>query len=390
MAKKIITFTQARIKELPASDSARTEYWDTEITKLCCRVSKTGNKSFSVNKWDNANQRAQRVTLGRYPDINVSTARKLALSALSDLSAGINPTAQKKKKQKEQTTLLEVLELYLANRDLKSSTVKDYRYKLKLGFEDWSDKAASSITEDMVLKRHKQTSENKGKRTASNTFRVLKLVLNYAVAINIIESNPEGILGKARMRHKDQRKDRVIPSDRLGGWLDAVESIDNEKAKVYLLMLIYMGCRSTETRTLEWSHLDLKKKNLTLYETKNGTNHTLPIPKILLPRIRQLKTQESGRWLFPNTEGTAPMSVPNKQIKIIVNKSKVEFSPHDCRRTFATIAEAVGLPLSIIKKLLNHSTDNDVTGGYIRTETHTLLDAIERIADFISEQRIIG
>jgi integrase len=60
------------------------------------------------------------------------------------------------------------------------------------------------------------------------------------------------------------------------------------------------------------------------------------------------------------------------------------FSPHDCRRTFATIAEAVGLSTTIIKRLLNHVTDNDVTGGYIRTELDTLRDSINRIGDFIT------
>ena len=77
------------------------------------------------------------------------------------------------------------------------------------------------------------------------------------------------------------------------------------------------------------------------------------------------------------------MVVPTKPIKAVIKTSGVEFSSHDCRRTFATIAEAVNLPLTMIKRLMNHVTTNDVTGGYIVTEEETLREAINKVADYI-------
>jgi len=50
MAKKIITFTQDRIKNLPTPETGRVDYYDTKTPKLTCRVSSTGNKSFVVLK----------------------------------------------------------------------------------------------------------------------------------------------------------------------------------------------------------------------------------------------------------------------------------------------------------------------------------------------------
>jgi integrase len=64
--------------------------------------------------------------------------------------------------------------------------------------------------------------------------------------------------------------------------------------------------------------------------------------------------------------------------------TEIEFSSHDLRRTFATIGEAVGIPLSMIKRLMNHATGDDVTAGYIQTETDTLRDAINKIGSFIN------
>jgi len=78
------------------------------------------------------------------------------------------------------------------------------------------------------------------------------------------------------------------------------------------------------------------------------------------------------------------MQHPREPMKLVTKASGVEFSPHDCRRTFATIAEAVNLPLTMIKRLMNHVTTNDVTGGYIVTEEETLRAAINKIASYIT------
>lgn len=386
MAKKIINFTQARIRDLPLPDKGRDEYYDKEKPKLMCRVSSSGHKAFYVVKW--ANGKTQRVTIGSADEVTVHYARKQTDTILTSLSSGIDLTAQKKKEQLGKTPLGNVLELYLADRQLKPLTIKDYRYKLKLGFGDWLKKPINSISESMVLARHKKISKT-GKTTANTTMRVLRLTLNYANAVGMIDNNPTKILSKARLWHKNERRDRVIPSDKLKEWHDAVTALNNEKAKVYFLMILYMGLRSKEALTLEWAHINLKHKNITVYDTKNGTDHKLAIPTPLLPYIKNLYsiTGES-KWAFSQkpkgkNEHDKPMVVPTKPIKSITKACGVEFSSHDCRRTFATIAEAVNLPLTMIKRLMNHVTTNDVTGGYIVTEEETLKEAINKIAAYI-------
>lgn len=383
---KKIQFTQARIKNLPTPENGRVDYYDLKVPKLTCRVSSTGNKSFVVLKWNGSIM--QRVTVGKFPDVTVIEAQQKAQAILTVINSGIDPIAEKRKHEAEQTKLVDVLELYLSDRDLKPYTVKDYRYKLKLGFSDWLNKPVSSITEDMVLKRHKQITQT-GKTTANTTMRVLRLTMNYAVAVGMIEANPTSILSKARLWHKNNRKVRVIPSDHLQAWHEAVEALSNQRAKVYLLMALYMGFRSSELLTLEWSHVDLKSKKIMLLDTKNGTNHSLPIPTPLLEQIKILKGHTGKHeWVFAGNKPDRPMAVPAKPIKAVRKASGVEFSPHDCRRTFATIAEAVNLPMSMIKRLMNHVTTNDVTGGYIVTEEETLREAINKVADYI-QARVI-
>jgi len=383
MSKKF-NFTQSRVRELGSPESGRLDYQDTEVSKLVCRVSHTGNKSFLVTK--RVDGKLKNVTIGKFPDVSVTEARKKAQVILTELNSGIDPTAVKRKKGLAATSLVDVLELYLEDRDLKPYTVADYRYKLKLAFQDWLTKPVNSITEDMILKRHKLISQT-GKTTANNTMRVLRLTLNYALAVGMIESNPASILSKARLWHKNNRKDRVIPSNQLQAWHGAVDALPNQRAKVYLLMALYMGFRSSELLTLEWSHVDIKGQSITLYDTKNGTNHSLPIPLVLMPHIKMLRDLTGAyRWVFSGDKPDRPMAIPAKPMKMVTKISGVEFSPHDCRRTFATISEAVNLPMSMIKRLMNHVTTNDVTGGYIVTEEETLRQAINKIADYIQSR----
>ena len=381
MAKKILHFTQARIKALPIPDTGRVDYYDDEQKRLSCRVSSTGNKSYYVVKW--ADSKAYRVALAKISDMTVTTARKKAAATVLEMNSGIDPIKVKRKQSIEKTNLGDVLDQYLAGRDLQPLTVKDYQYKLKRGFSDWLKKPINNITEDMILKRHKLLTET-GKTTANTAMRVLRLTLNYANAVGMIESNPASILSKARLWHKNQRKDRVIPLEHLKAWHEAVEGLTNQKAKVYLLIALYMGFRSNELLTLQWSDVDMKGQSIELKDTKNGSNHQLPIPYAVMPYLNALHELTGGsKWVFASDDIAKHMTTPIKPIRAVTASCGVTFSPHDCRRTFATIAEAVSLPMSMIKRMMNHSTTNDVTGGYIVTENETLRQAINKVASYI-------
>ena len=96
MAEKI-NFTQQRIDKLPIPEDKRIDYHDANCPKLTCRVSSTGVKSFVLLKWNGKTM--QRITLGRFPDVTVAQARKLATDALSTMAEGINPIDQKRKEK---------------------------------------------------------------------------------------------------------------------------------------------------------------------------------------------------------------------------------------------------------------------------------------------------
>jgi hypothetical protein len=74
-----------------------------------------------------------------------------------------------------------------------------------------------------------------------------------------------------------------------------------------------------------------------------------------------------GRYVFPGGNADGVMDIPRKPIAQICKKTGVTFSSYDLKRTFLTIDESAMIPFSLLKALANHTTDGDVTGGYIKS-----------------------
>jgi len=56
---------------------------------------------------------------------------------------------------------------------------------------------------------------------------------------------------------------------------------------------------------------------------------------------------------------------PQVHIQRVIRDSNVQFTLHDLRRTFITIAESLDIFAYAIKRLVNHKISGDVTAGYI-------------------------
>ena len=380
--EKRFKFTQQRIAALESPlDKDRIDYHDTSTPKLTCRVSRTGIKSFVLLKWNG--KTTQRVTLGRFPDISVSSAQKLATKALLDIANGIDPTEEKRKQRYRAITLNKLLETYLKDKtDLRPASISDYTKKLNQGFSDWLNKPINEITREKV--KAKRNSFTGGR---DNKMRVLRLLMTYAhKTLKAIDENPVDILTEGKLWAKSTRKSRMIPSDYLKGWYQAVLDLDNEKAKVYLLLLIHTGLRDQDVRYLEWKDIDFKNDCFLARDTKNHTDFTAYIAPQIKPYLRSLQSLTGkNNYLFPGNTKDGVMGIPRKPISQVAKQSGIEFSSHDLKRTFLTIGEANMIPFSLLKALANHKTDNDVTGGYINPETKTLKSATFKIADYIQQ-----
>src|SRR5438045_965478 len=207
----------------------------------------------------------------------------------------------------------------------------------------------------------------------------------------IIPDNPVRRLSAKRLWNRVERRTRYIEPEQLCDWWNAVHSLKNkpqypsrEALRDYLLLLLFTGLRRNEALCLRWENVDLQRGTVCAIDTKNRSNHVLPMGRHLWDVMRYRRSASDSDWVFANPLTRKRITDPHRQIVNVVEKSGVPFSPHDLRRTFASIVSRLGDHLSYYttKRLLNHRT-SDVTQGYIQFDLEQLRSAMQAVEDFV-------
>ena len=338
----------------------------------------------------------RRMTLGRYGELTVEQARKRAQHVLGQVAIGIDPVAERHKAQLRGITLAEAYRDFLhARKALKPSTRRVYDQAMHTVLKDWLSQPLPAITRRRVAERHREIGEQRGEQFANGTLRVLRAVLNFAIATYrddedraILLENPVVVLSQTRAWYRTERRQTVIKVHQLRDWYRAVESLRtggvNEPADVvadYLVFLLFTGLRAREAATLPWSQIDLLAKSYGLPDPKNRVPITLPLSDVLCELLIRRQQQAINEYVFPGRYGA--FVEPKRQVQHVREHSGVLFTLHDLRRTFITIAESLDTAPYAIKRLVNHKIHNDVTAGYIISDVERLRGPLQTIADFL-------
>ena len=159
--------------------------------------------------------------------------------------------------------------------------------------------------------------------------------------------------------------------------------LENEGLRDYFMLVILTGLRRQEAASLRWDQVDLKAKTLRIADTKNNEPHTLPLSTHLRKLLQTRKESASSPFVFPAPSASGHIMESRKQIDKVIASSGIQFTVHDLRRTFITIAESLDIPAYALKRLLNHKMHNDVTAGYIVSDVERLRSPMQKITDYI-------
>jgi len=386
--------TQSFVDQVPlpppkeGGKTNQTFYRDSATPGFGLRVTSGGTKSFIVEK--RIQGKVKRVTLGKYGNLTVEQGRDAAMRFLSEVATGKNPIAEKKNLRIRNATLLEAFEDYLASRkDLKPSTINDYRRSINGPFLMWQTKRLTEITKDMVQLRHASLGK-RSKARANNAMRVLRAVFNHAIAkyednygYQVALSNPVDRLSQTHAWYKVNRRQTLIKPHELPDWFAASRQLNNETTRHYLYLLLFTGLRRSQASGLKWEDVDFKDKTLTINETKNHQLHVLPLSDFLYELLKKRHADKDSPYVFPSDSERGYLVEPRTAVKRVSELSGITFTLHDLRRTFIAIAENLDIPGYALKQLLNHKEPNDVTVDYIASNVDRLREPMQQITDFI-------
>lgn len=372
------------IDKLPFTESGQCFYRDVELTGFGVCVG-TSAKTFFVEA--RLHQKNIRQTLGRHPLMGLDEARSIAMHRLSALMRGENPVqAAKLKRAKEMTVEQGFTAVFEAKPNLVAVTKAGYARTLRLYMPDWGKLPLREITREMVLAKFRKISSEHGAITANNSFRHLRAIYNFVSSVHDeFPANPVQVLSRTRSWAPERRRRTLVAAHQLPVWWQAVMS-ECPDARDFLLVALFSGMRRNEIAKLKWEYIDFAARTLEIPITKNGDPLLLPLSGFLvnlLSRRRELVGQ--SEWVFPGSGVSGHIVETKSFLRRVVGISGVKFTLHDMRRTYISIAESLDISSYALKKLLNHRSNDDMTGSYIIVSVERLRQPVERVAQRILE-----
>lgn len=359
-----LRFTKRAIDALPHPEKGQVLYRDEMLRGFGLRAGAQSKVYFAEGQVQN---RTRRVTIGRADVIGVDAARKRALCILSDMATGVDPNAEKRRAAQESVTLGQAFNGFFSTRTaIAASTRESYQRTINLYLKDWRRTPITSITRQMILKRHQRIAKANGEVTANNVMRHFRSIFNVtAAAHDEFPPNPVNILTQARAWYPERRRRSAVAAHDLRAWWWAVIE-EPDYSRDFLLIALFTGMRRNEIAALRWEQIDLTERALHIPKTKNGDPLDLPLSDYLVTLLRERRDQAGASpWVFPGTGRKGHIVETKKFTARVTERSGVKFTLHDLRRTFITIAESLDIPHYALKRLLNHRLSGDVTAGYI-------------------------
>ncbi len=347
---------------------------------------KRGDIHFKVCDWE--------------PGLSPEQIRKHALKVASQVIAGVDPNKMKKAAKPDGVLLGDAFDRYISTRTkghkaIKKSTAEQYRFSYKTDLEPWAARPLNKITGDDVEKLHMERSKTSPSR-ANVATRLLGRIFRFAMEVYrdehgmpILTYNPADRVSTLKLHNKIPKRSGHIPKDKLKDWFESVNAIDprggNDAARDLLIFTLMTGLRRNEAARLEWGRVDLDEKSFSILENKAGRPFKLPLSDYLYQMLaRRKKTAGRRSYVFPAGNKAGYLTDWRHWTRQIGGEMGLSFTPHDLRRTFATVAESLDISPYTIKALVNHSLpSDDVTGGYIQIDVERLRGPMQRITDYL-------
>lgn len=397
--------TKTSVAKLVPTEGKQVLVWDTEVRGFGVRVSPGGAKTYIMQRRIGTTTR--RVTIGRADDMSAEDARKRALKLAAQFADGVDPVQAAKRNKARAQTLREAFKGYMdapkkkgegKGAAKKARTVRDIE-KMMRRFADWLDKPVTEINGKMVKDRHAKIAATSPAQ-ANLAMRYLRAALNHVMADcddddPILKSNPVDRLNKLNQWSEVKPKKRHLDDDHMAAWLDVVQTglvglKQDAECRDALLFMLLTGARLAEAlgnpqdgyAPLRWNDVDLVKRTVTFRDTKNRTDHELPLSSQLVDMLTSRKLVAGREYVFSDKAGNVPLELRGAYARI-EKATGLHVTAHDLRRTFTTVASRIDISAYKLKRLTNHISGGDVTADYVQVTVDDLRDAMQRISDYI-------
>jgi site-specific recombinase XerD len=249
---------------------------------------------------------------------------------------------------------------------LRCSELKEVEQVTKISVEKW-----------IIWGR---TVRNWSPKTAKGAIVSINVFLNWSVEQNIILENPAKKIPKPKLSKKIPKHLSLEQAEKLLLWVQQINyryDYEKNRAVAMIAMFMYSGIRFQELRSLTLADVDFVNKVITINGGKGDKDRMIPLAFTLQGYLKpylleRTKTNPYSIYFFVSRD--APGKISEKALRRVVTKiretSKIFFTPHMLRHTFATLMLEGGCDVFALSKMLGHSDIKTTTIYLTATVKH--------------------
>lgn len=241
-------------------------------------------------------------------------------------------------------------------------------------------------------------------RTANVLLQTMKQCLRFALVRELIDRNPLDTIARRDAGGAEAARQRVLSAAEIKTLATSLPAANLDPRSVCATWLILAtAVRIGEAMMARWEHVDLEARLWLLPETKNQRPHSVHLSDFAVRQLKEIRRlqderqrrrvrrerlapgSEPSNWVFSNRseDGHVDIRTFGKQLadrqrtpdRVIKNRSAAasalslpggRWTPHDLRRTAATMMAELGVSGDVIDECLNHQIESRVRRTYVR------------------------
>lgn len=326
-----------------------------------------GEKSFRYKY--RLNGRPEKVTIGAYPSMSLSAARKWHAVMLDQVNLGESPALAKRVARLQTASGLNQLDSFgnLSEKWIEKilkpankNSRQDETYVRRDILPNLGKRAPNEITtsdvwgcvDSVVARGHGQA--------ARRVRSVLKRIFDYAISRGLVQHNPANAVRPAHVAMTKSRS-RVLTIQEIPDWLLAIETSSIAKqTKLALRFLLLVPARKGELIGARWSEVNFVENTWDIpgYASKNGIPLKHHLPSRSMAVLRELKVLAmNSEWILPSSRGLGKAHIASSTMNSALRGIKglpVGMVIHDLRRTVRTYLSELGIAPNVAELCLNH------------------------------------
>nr|CAA6802549.1 MAG: Integrase family protein [uncultured Thiotrichaceae bacterium] len=353
---------------------------------LSCDVLPTGSKVWRYSYRFNTKQKT--FTIGNYPGVSLSDARKQRDAAKDKVKAGIDPSLEKQTLRHTSTeTSFHAIaeEWYTSNVGGWSEgySARVYSYLKRDVYPVLGRMEISSITAPTIIMIVKTVADGRGAVSASKRVKsYIQQVFDYALVHGQVDRNPAKDINLSLILPKTVKKHfaAITEPSRIRELLQSIEAYRcslSVKAALRISPLVFL--RPTELRAAEWSEIDLsrgvwtlpaKRRKLPTHLKKANRSEDalfVPLSRQAVSILSHLYEYTGrGVYVFPSPISTS-RPISNNTVRTALRNmgyTNADMTAHGFRAMASTRLNELGYRSEVIEAQLGHKEKNEIRAAY--------------------------